>query len=90
MWALPGGAALAFQFHPELTPGLVYDKIWGTLACNGRLDAAEAAEAEAQLQRGPAGVDSAAFLRVRFTLHAGPRAAAKRYRVSVLVGWGWG
>ncbi|KAG2434588.1 hypothetical protein HXX76_007484 [Chlamydomonas incerta] len=63
MWALPGGAALAFQFHPEMSPGLAYDKIWSALSCNGRLDGAEVATAAEQLQRGPAGVDSAAFLR---------------------------
>ncbi|GLC34427.1 hypothetical protein PLESTB_000729900 [Pleodorina starrii] len=69
MWAL-GKRCLAFQFHPELTPDLVYDKIWSAVTANGRLDAEEAAVAEAQLKAGPGAVDSdlfqqalAAFLR---------------------------
>ncbi|GIL66971.1 hypothetical protein Vafri_20470 [Volvox africanus] len=61
MWALDN-RCLAFQFHPELTPDLVYDKIWTALSASGRLSPEEAAVAEQQLKRGPEAVDSDIFL----------------------------
>ncbi|GIM03798.1 hypothetical protein Vretimale_8487, partial [Volvox reticuliferus] len=61
MWALDN-RCLAFQFHPELTPDLVYDKIWTALSASGRLSPEEAAVAEQQLKGGPETVDSDIFL----------------------------
>ncbi|KXZ53606.1 hypothetical protein GPECTOR_6g523 [Gonium pectorale] len=79
MWSLPG-RVVAFQFHPELTSDLVYDKIWTALSTSGRLSAEEAAAAEAQLKRGPAGLDVDVFVQalrgfVRGTSVPGSQAA---------------
>ncbi|EFJ48576.1 hypothetical protein VOLCADRAFT_120847 [Volvox carteri f. nagariensis] len=61
MWAL-GDRCLAFQFHPELTTDLVYDKIWTALSASGRLSPEESAAAEAQLKAGSGALDSDLFI----------------------------
>lgn len=74
MWTA-GGRVLCFQFHPEMWPQLVHDKILkpraqavAAAAAAGEADARftpqDLAAAEAALAAGPAGVDSEAFLQV--------------------------
>ncbi|GLI67266.1 hypothetical protein VaNZ11_011449 [Volvox africanus] len=71
MWALDN-RCLAFQFHPELTPDLMYDKIWTALSASGRLSPEEAVVAEQQLKGGPEAVDSDTFLEALSGFLRGP------------------